>query len=127
MESRLEFLTAGDGMIKLFGMEVEEARDGYARLSCMVDPAWVNAHNLAHGGVIFTLADAAFALCVNSLTDALGVQWSFNLVRSVQPGDRITAECTLIHRGKRLLVVEYTVRRGDGALVTQGQATAIPV
>ena len=127
MESRLEFLTAGDGMIKLFGMEVEEARDGYARLACVVDPAWVNAHNLAHGGVIFALADAAFALSVNSLTDALGVQWSFNLVRSVQPGDRITAECALIHRGKRLLVVEYAVKRGDGALVAQGQATAIPV
>jgi acyl-CoA thioesterase len=127
VESRLEFLTAGDGMIKLFGMEVDEAGDGFARLSCVVDPLWVNAHNLAHGGVIFALADAAFALAVNSLTDALGVQWSFNLVRSVQPGDRITAECRLMHQGRRLLVVEYTVRRGDGALVAQGQATAIPV
>ncbi len=124
---RIETIVENDRLIQLFGMTVDEASEGYARVSAKVQEAFLNVHDKAHGALVFALVDVAFAITVNSIVDAMGVQWSFNILRSAQAGDTLTAECSIIHRGSRLLVVEYTVRNNDGGLVAQGQATALPV
>lgn len=124
---RIEFIVQNDRMIEHFGMTVEEAREGYARVSATVQEAFLNQHQLAHGALIFAVADVAFAIAVNSEIDAMGVQWSFNIVRAAKCGEVITAECSTIHKGSRLLVVEYAVRSDSGRLVAKGQATALPV
>ena len=55
-----------DNASKWLGMKIEEVRAGYARLSMTVTQNMVNGHNLCHGGLIFTLADSAFAFACNS-------------------------------------------------------------
>lgn len=124
---RIDTIVKNDRLIQHFGMTVEEAYEGYARVSVEVQEAFLNVHDTAHGALVFALADVAFAITVNSIVDAMGVQWSFNILRSARAGDVLTAECSIVHRGSRLLVVEYTVKKGDGTLVAQGQATALPV
>lgn len=125
--NRVDAYIQGDRMITHFGMEVEEAAEGLARVSALVREEFLNAHNVAHGALIFAVIDVAFALCVNATIDAMGVQWSFNILRAARPGERVTAECRTIHRGSRLIVVEYTVHTEGGSLVAKGQATALPV
>ena len=125
--NRLGGFIQGDRMIPHFGMDVEEATEGLARVSATVREEYLNTHNVAHGAFIFAVIDVAFAICVNAAIDAMGVQWSFNIVRAARPGDRVTAECRTIHQGSRLIVVEYEVRTQDGVLLAKGQATALPV
>jgi acyl-CoA thioesterase len=48
----------------LLGMKVTEARDGYARVT-MPCRDKNNAHGIAHGGAIFSLADHAFGVAAN--------------------------------------------------------------
>jgi acyl-CoA thioesterase len=48
----------------LLGMQVTEARDGYARVT-MPCSGKNNAHGVAHGGAIFSLADHAFGVAAN--------------------------------------------------------------
>ena len=115
-----------DRLFELFGMDLEESREGYARVAATVTDVCLNSHDIAHGGFIFSLADVAFALAVNSVLPSVGVQWSLNLFRAALPGERVVAECGLIHRGRSMLVVDYTVRNGEGRLLAQGQATALP-
>ena len=55
------------------------------------------------------MADVAFALAVNSITHSVAVQWSLNLFRPAVLGDRVIADCSTIHRGRRLLVVDLEV------------------
>jgi acyl-CoA thioesterase len=124
---RVQFILDNDRVIKLFGMELEEASEGYVKISVSVKDDFLNAHNIAHGALIFALADVAFAIAVNSVTDAVGVQWSFNSFRAAMPGEKITAECELIHRGKSLMVVDYRVTNEAGKIIAKGQATALPV
>lgn len=124
---RVNFIMDNDMMVKLFGMELEEAREGYVKISLTVKEEFLNAHNIAHGALIFALADVAFAIAVNSVVDAVGVQWSFNTFRAAMPGETITAECTLIHRGRSLMVVDYSVTNEEGKTLAKGQATALPV
>ncbi len=123
----IDYISKNDGMIRQFGMQVEDAGDGYAKVSVVVQEAFLNQHGVAHGALVFALADVAFAIAVNSLTDAMGVQWSFNILRAARAGETLTAECSTVHRGSRLFVVHYTVTSDTGKLIAQGQATALPV
>ncbi|MCZ7665498.1 MAG: PaaI family thioesterase [Thermoleophilia bacterium] len=124
---RIAFIVGNDRMIPHFHMQVEEARDGFARVSARVEEDFLNCHRVAHGTLIFALIDVAFAIAVNAAADAMGVQWSFNILRAARPGEALTAECWTLHRGSRLHAVEYQVKNDAGKLLAKGQATALPV
>ena len=127
VQRRIDDITAGDRIIRLFGMEVEAAAEGTARVSAVVKEEYLNGHEIAHGAFIFAVADVAFALAVNSITHSVAVQWSLNLFRPAVLGDRVIADCSTIHRGRRLLVVDLEVHNSEGKLLAKGQATALPV
>lgn len=127
VKSRIEGMFRGDRFAKLLGIEVEEASEDVSRVSAVVREECLNSHLLAHGGFVFALADVAFALTVNARSDAVAVQWSLNQFRSGALGERLTAECRLLHGGRRLRVVELIVSNSEGRVLAKGQATAIPV
>ncbi len=106
-------------------MEVDAAGEGVARVSAVVSEEVLNHHELAHGAFVFAVADVAFALAVNSVTDSVAVQWSLSLFRPALLGERITADCSVIHRGRRLMVVDLEVHNSAGKLLAKGQATAL--
>lgn len=124
---RLARLIAGDGLIRLYGIEVEEASPDLARVSAVVKEDFLQVHGLAHGAFIFALLDVAFALNVNAVHDAVAVQWSISQFRSGSLGERITAESRLLHGGRRLMVVELVATGQEGRIIAKGQATAVPV
>ena len=59
-------LLAREGTGAAWGIEIEEAREGYARIAMTVRADMLNGHGIAHGGMIFALADTAFAYACNS-------------------------------------------------------------
>lgn len=124
---RVAEILRGDRLIREFGMKLLEAREGYAKVSVVVEERFLNAHNVAHGVLLFAAADAAFALSVNAITDSLGIQWSLNVMRAAMPGETILGESRIIHKGRKMMVCDLTVTAGDGRLLVKGQATALPV
>lgn len=124
---RIQAIFQNDRLIQDFGMTLVEARDGYAKLSVVVADRFLNAHRIGHGVLLFAVADAAFALAVNAARDAVGVQWSLNAFRAVQPGETVIGEAKVIHAGRQSLVCELTVTSGDGRVLARGQSTALPV
>ena len=125
---RIRDIIEGDKVFHLFHMELLEAKEGHARLRAEVKKEFLNAHQIAHGAMIFALLDVAFAVSVNSLTDAVGVQFSFNIFRSTSLGDKVVAESKVIHQGRSLLVVEFRAEsEKTGKLLAQGTATALPL
>lgn len=124
---RIEDVWKGDRVIQDFGMKLLEAREGYARVSVKVEERFLNAHNIGHGVLLFAVADVAFALSVNSITDAVSIQWSLNVIRAANPGEEVIGESRVFHRGRQSMVCELTVTAGDGRVLARGQATALPV
>ena len=116
----------GDRLIQEFGMVLLEAGEGYARVSVTLQERFLNSHGIGHGALVFAVADAAFAVAVNAVTEAVGVQWNLNILRAARLGDELTGEARLVHRGSRLLVCELSVSTAGGRLVARGQATALP-
>src|SRR5215467_3951225 len=58
-------MLAAEGTGPAWGVEIEEAREGYARVRMTVRADMLNGHGTAHGGMIFALADTAFAYACN--------------------------------------------------------------
>ncbi len=127
-EARIAAIVSGDRIYELYGMELLAAEDGLARIRAPVREEFLNAHRIAHGALIFAVLDVAFALAVNAVEDAVGVQFAFNIFRSADLGDAVIGEARIIHRGKRSLVVELkAASETSGKLLAQGNATALPV
>lgn len=124
---RVEEIFRADRLIQHFGMKLVEAREGYAKVSVAVEDRFLNAHNIGHGVLLFAAADAAFALSVNAVVDAVGVQWSLNILRAAKPGETVFGESRILHKGRQSMVCELTVTSGDGRLLARGQSTALPV
>ena len=59
-------MQAQDAASRALGMVVEEIGPGQARLRMTVRDDMINGHDLCHGGLIFTLADSAFAFACNA-------------------------------------------------------------
>jgi acyl-CoA thioesterase len=55
-----------DTAARTFGITLDEIAAGFARMSMPVRDDMLNGHAVCHGGIIFTLADTAFAYACNS-------------------------------------------------------------
>lgn len=127
LPERVRYAIETDSMIRLFGIEVEETSEAFTRVSAVVKEDCLQLHELAHGAFMFALLDVAFALTVNAKVDAVAVQWSISQFRSAKLGDKVDAECRLLHGGRRLMVVELLALGNEGRMLAKGQATAIPL
>jgi phenylacetic acid degradation protein PaaD len=58
-------MLAAEGTGPAWGIRIEEARTGYSRLSMKLRDDMLNGHRIAHGGMVFALADTAFAYVCN--------------------------------------------------------------
>ena len=78
-------LFAGDRYAALTGIEIVEAGMGYCKTCLTIEEKHLNAAHVVQGGVIFTLADLAFAVASNShgqLALAINVNISFLRAKS---------------------------------------------
>ena len=106
------------------GIKVDEVEPGYARAHLRVRKEFQNFSGYIHGGLIFSLADQAFAAASNSLERlALGLQMSINYLSPPVIGDDLIAEAHQIHSGKKISVYRIKVKNSSGKLVADCQGT----
>jgi acyl-CoA thioesterase len=118
-----EHLLAREGTGPAWGIEIEEAREGYARVAMTVKPQMLNGHRIAHGGMIFGLADTAFAYACNARNvSAVAQQASIVFLAPAAEGDRLIAEAKEQAAAGRSGVYNVTVRNqaGQDIAVFQG-------
>ena len=117
-----------DRASQALGMRVLEVRPGYARLAMKVREDMVNGHQLCHGGLIFTLADSAFAFACNTydlVTVASSATIEFLLAGRL--GDELTATAEERTRSKRTGVYDVSVhnQRGECVALFRGRSHQI--
>jgi acyl-CoA thioesterase len=99
---------------ELLDIKILEIKDGYAKMSMQITKKHTNAHGFTHGGVLFSLADCAFAEAVNfGDRQAVAVQVSINYLRPTVEGDTIVAEANTVSDGKTLALCSVVVRKED--------------
>ena len=113
---------------RLLGMTVEAAADGFSKVSLTVSDDMLNGHAICHGGVIFALADSAFAFASNGGGESVvAAGCDINYVRPVPPGARLTAVCRLRHRRGRsgIYDAEVTDQNGDAVAFFRGRGRRV--
>lgn len=113
----------------LVGCEVVSAAGGIAEVAVDVRHDLTNSWGVAHGGVVFTLADIAIARALRSAMpdgENAGIATVEMKLNFTAPGKgRLTARAELRHRGGTFAVAEVAVRSDDGTLVALGTGTFV--
>ena len=113
-------MLAAEGTGPAWGIVIEEARAGYARLSMKVRADMLNGHGIAHGGMIFALADTAFAYVCNGANHAsVAAQASIVFLDRVVEGETLIAEGEEVAREGRAGVTRVAVRTADGNRIAE--------
>lgn len=115
---------AQDPFARHLGATYEAIEPGYSRVTLTVTETMLNFHGITHGGLVFSLADMAFAAASNAHGQtAVALSMSINFTKATRPGDRLIAEATEVHLGGRTAIYDITVTDGQGNLVAKTQAT----
>jgi acyl-CoA thioesterase len=123
-----EALLAKDAASRALGIEVAEVGPGHAVLDMTVRPEHLNGHGICHGGIIFTLADSAFAFACNSYNRVVVAQSNtITYLAPGQPDERLRAVAAEAALAGRSGVYDVTVRGEDGRMVAlfRGQSRQI--
>lgn len=114
-----------DMLLKLFNIKIEKLNPGHSEVSMVIKENHTNAAGVCHGGVIFSLADVAFALASNSHGNiALAMDVSISFIKTVKPGTEIRAICIEKHKGKSTGQYIIEVKDDKNRLVSILKATA---
>ncbi len=106
------------------GIQVEEIRSGYARVTKSVGPEDMNPVGVPHGGIYFSMADTASGSAMASYGHkavTLNAQYSF--FRSAKPGDTLTAEAREVKHGGTVCVYDIAIHDQNGVCVGTGTFT----
>jgi acyl-CoA thioesterase len=105
-----------------WGLVIEEAREGYSRVRMLLRPDMANGHGIVHGGMIFSLADSAFAYACNSRNaTTVAAHASISFLSPAKVGETLIAEAEERAREGRSGVYAVRVTADDGRIVAEFQ------
>ncbi|GHF10972.1 phenylacetic acid degradation protein PaaD [Kordiimonas sediminis] len=113
------------GLEGLLGVTIDSIEDGKASVSMDLKPEHLNFAGTAHGGVLFSLADSAFALACNTrhnLNVASGC--SIEFMRPAMPGDKLTATAQWVDTSGRSSIYDIVVtnQNNDTIVLFKGRS-----
>src|SRR5690349_450646 len=113
-------MLAAEGTGPAWDLKLEEVREDYARVSMVVQPDMLNGHGIAHGGMIFALADSAFAYVCNGANHAnVAAQASIVFLGKAEEGETLVAEAQEVAREGRAGVTRVSIKTDDGRDVAE--------
>jgi acyl-CoA thioesterase len=111
-------MLATDRVGPALGMRLVKIAPGTCTLAMPVRTDMGNGHGICHGGMIFTLADSAFAFACNSGGGScVAATGSIDFLAPAHVGDELTAVATTVWRRGRTGIHEVVVTNQKGETV----------
>jgi acyl-CoA thioesterase len=110
------------------GMRITRIAPGEAELTMQVRPDMTNGHHICHGGLVFALADSAFAFACNSYGEStVAAAAAIDFLAAVREGDVLTATARELWRGGRsgLYEIVVTNQRGEPVALFRGRSQRV--
>lgn len=121
-----ELMLGRDTCSRALGIEIDIPAAGQATASMAVRGDMLNGFGVCHGGIVFALADTAFAFACNAYDDeTLSVSAAIEWLEPVRAGDRLVATATEDERRGRHGHYTVRVQRQDEALVALFRGHAV--
>ncbi len=113
-----ETMYANDAASRAFGIRVDVPAAGRANATMTVRSDMVNGFDVCHGGLVFTLADTAFAFACNGYDDrSFAAAASIDFLRPARLGDELRAQAREDYRGSKTGFYSVEVRNQHDEVV----------
>jgi len=117
-------MTRDDAFSRWLGIETFDVAPGRATSRMTVRSEMVNAFGTSHGGIVYSLADSAFAFATNNCGRlSVAIDCSISYPAAVRPGDVLTAVAVQETGSRKLAFCEVTVRNQHDAIVAHFRGT----
>jgi uncharacterized protein (TIGR00369 family) len=127
-------LFAPSPFVQMIGAKFEEWREGYVRMSLVVEEKHTNPNGVMHGGVLTTLMDETLGAVVASVRGMevmraaphATVEMNVSFLAGARPGDEIIVEGRALKVGRSVAFGEAEARRrGSDDLIAKGRFTYV--
>lgn len=95
--------------VDVTGVKIDAVDDCYSKCSLDLDERHYGAHGQVMGGVMFTLADFAFAVATNTPDSFTATADSHISYLTSSKGKKLFAECKKVKEGRKLCFYEITI------------------
>lgn len=113
-----------DPYAQLLRMELVRCEPGYAMTRVTITDDMLNFNGTANGGLIFSLADYAFAAASNAYGQtAVGIHTHMSYHAAGKVGDVLTCAAHEVKRSRRLAVYDMRTINAKGELVSTMEGT----
>lgn len=120
---RLKRYFTKDAFAELCGIEIMEAGPGFARTRLSISNRHLNSLGMAHGGIIFTLADMAFAAAAHTRgKSAVAINTTISFMKAGKT-DTLYAEAREVSRNRKLATYSVQVSDAAGEVLALFQGT----
>ena len=117
---------ANDRASKALGIEIEIPEAGSAIAMMHVRKDMTNGFDICHGGLVFALADTAFAFACNAYDElTVAGSRSIEFLRPSVRGDQLRAVATEEHRGRKSGNYKVEVRNQEDKLIALFQGRSV--
>lgn len=117
-----------DALAKHTGMLPESLGPGQAKLAMRIKDFMLNGHGTCHGGMIFAMADTAFAhACNNENICNVAMDCRIDYLYPAYLDDELIASAKQTHKGRKSSLIEVVVENQNGRKIAifQGRSYAI--
>lgn len=124
-EKILRFFRKKDRFAASNLIEVVDVKEGWAKAQVMIKKEHLNGVDIAHGGIIFTLADVAFGVAANSYGRvAVTLSAEISFLNPAIEGTLITAEAEELALKNTISSYLVSVKDVNGQLLATMKCTA---
>ena len=119
-EKCAEIMWKNDQASRELGFTLEKVGPGHAEMTLVIDEKHLNGHAICHGGLIFTLADSAFAFACNTYNEsAVAQNNSITFIRPAFLKQKLTAIACEIDKSGRSGIYDVSVTNESNEVVAQ--------
>ena len=117
-------MMARDAFSQWLGIEILVTKPDESQLRMTIRPEMVNGFGVAHGGIVYSLADSALAFAANTNGNVtVAIDNAITYPAAINAGDVLTATCTKDSTTRRLGFYRVTVKNQGGAIVATFKGT----
>jgi acyl-CoA thioesterase len=107
-----------DAFSQWLGIERVKIEEGSAVLKMVIKKEMTNGFGIAHGGIIFSLADSSLAFASNSYgRRSVSIEASISWTESLKEGDVVIATAQKVSLSNKVGIFDVEIKTDQGNLV----------
>jgi len=113
-----------DAFSHWLGIEVLEISEGKSVLKMKIRDEMTNGFGIAHGGIVFSLADSAVAFAANSYgIKSVTLEATISWPKASQSGDVLTAKAINLSLGNKTAIFDVNINNQNDEIIGLFRAT----